>query len=172
MIATSRSYHIEHLENNFSHSSWKLSNKIIFKIHLKSVAVFIILVNLVVFLNCPHSTRHLVWHNFPPCRCTSWSSLLHPGRRLCLQQAAAPSPLSASPFLWLWGRVLSLGSALLMWAGPGGWAFYRTGVEQELGSVTGVLETSFACGNTKIFMIRARVVRYFISAFLQKHMRR
>lgn len=162
MIVTSRSYHIAHLENNFSHGSWKLSNKIIFKMHLKSV----------VFLNCPHSTRHLVWHNFPSCVCTSWSSLLHPGRRLCLQQAAAPGPLSASPFLWLWGRVLSPGSASLMGTGPGGWAFYRMGVEQELESVMGVLETSFACGNTITFLIRAHVVRHFISAFLQKCMRR
>lgn len=50
MIVTSRSYHIAHLENNFSHSPWKLSSNIILKIHIKSV-VFNILVNLVVFLN-------------------------------------------------------------------------------------------------------------------------
>lgn len=116
MIVTSRSYHIAHLENNFSHSPRKLSSNIIFKIHLKSV-VFNILVNLVVFLNYPRSTRYSVWPNFPPCLCTSWSSFLRPGRRLWLQQAAAPSPLPASPSPWLCGRVLSPGSGSLVWAG-------------------------------------------------------
>ncbi|GAB0186793.1 hypothetical protein GRJ2_001144600 [Grus japonensis] len=37
-------------------------------------------------------------------------------------------------------------------------------VEQQLGSVSGLLETSFACGNTVTFPVRTRVVYLCVSA--------
>lgn len=71
-------------------------------------------------------------------------------------------PVSASSFPWLQGRALSR---------EGEPSPLGTVVEQQLGSAVGVLETSFAYGNTVTVSIRARVAKYFISAFLQKRTR-